>query len=64
MTTEKLKEKGSKAKKSSPKTASSKERNLRARIEKRFASHQGDEIMMALKDATTQYLMERLRKCT
>lgn len=41
---------------------SAKEQELIARIEKRFAPHQGDEIMTALKVVTQRRLIRKLRE--
>ncbi|MBW1708939.1 MAG: hypothetical protein JRJ73_03535 [Deltaproteobacteria bacterium] len=38
-----------------------KEKELLDRIEKRFARHKGNKIMMALKDISTRYLIKQLK---
>ena len=43
-------------------TLNAKEQELIARIEKRFAPHQGDEIMTALKVVTQRRLIRKFRK--
>ncbi|MBW2091944.1 MAG: hypothetical protein JRI34_07465 [Deltaproteobacteria bacterium] len=38
-----------------------KEKELIKRIEKRFARHEGNKTMMALKDISTRYLLKKLK---
>lgn len=38
-----------------------KEKDIHVRIERRFKGHEDDEIMMALKEIATRYLINQLR---
>jgi hypothetical protein len=37
------------------------ERELIQKVEKRFARHEGDQLMMALKEISIRYLLRRLK---
>ncbi len=39
-----------------------KEKDLRQRIENRFEGHEDDEVMMALKEISTRYLLKQLKE--
>ena len=39
-----------------------KEKEIRDRIERRFKGHENDEIMLALKEISTRYLINQMRE--